>query len=202
MMRTCEGQEMTWWSDRCATEGCGHLLAAHRDVVEEQEPILPEPVLGEDGLPVDVQPDPIPVDPVVTAHGECTFCVMEIEQREALEEAKAFLLNAVAEQNTALRGYSDGLNEQVKEFATGLRNSLKDYVDNENGKFAKVAKDYVDGQVTTTVKNYVDAEVGKVRADSKSYIDTKVGEVPTWTNNRIAQTVKPTALNFDPRTTP
>ena len=89
-MKTCSGQEMTWWSDKC--NECGHMLAVHRDATVAVE-----------GLP-----------DAVVEFGDCSMCTMSNEIHSALDTMVATLSESIAAQNTALRSYADDMQEQAQ----------------------------------------------------------------------------------------
>lgn len=143
-------QKAEWWSDRC--NGCEHMLAIHRTVVE--------------GAMI------------------CDMCALAAE---------------------VISG--------VKQFARGLRDDTKTYIDSENERFATVAKNYIDNKGADIVQ-YVEAQDATVvqfakdedtaaKAVAKNYVDSKDTavrtEMPVWVNNRFVAVVKAEALKMDPR---
>lgn len=151
MTATCGPQIMNWWSDKCGD--CGHMLAAHRDVFEVVD--------GQDA------PNQIPF-------ANCALCEMQNELSAAIAESKAVLEKSIADQDTALRTYSEGLQDQAKDFAQTLQDR---------------AKTYVDGKVGDLV-----SKIDTNQAAAKSYIDQKVTGVAGQMPSVVIEKVKPEAL--------
>ncbi|QPX62627.1 hypothetical protein SEA_WOLLYPOG_78 [Arthrobacter phage Wollypog] len=143
-MKTCDGQIMDWWSEKCTTETCGHLLAAHKDVS------------------VGTEADP----GLVLMNGECTFCVMEKQNAENLSLAKQELQQFASNLMEEAKAFANDLQAAAKEYIDSENQKFakvaKDYVD---GQVVNTIKPYVDGEVgkvRTDSKSYIDSEVGKV----------------------------------------
>lgn len=156
---------------------CGHLIAAHRNATLD---------------PADVPEG----ESLIVPYGECAFCTMQKQLEDAMEV-----------QSIQLRSFAEGLNEKAQEFATDLQDKAKTYIDEENQRFAGVAKQYVDTlrkDATTAIQDNTQA-ANQLRTDTtnaiqqlsqavtgnqtaaKTYIDAQIPAV-------IIQRVKPEAL--------